>query len=244
MKAIATIFFLLVCITNTFTQDLFYSFLDKEEFEVTEKRIREVTTLDDMHHRYTSEWIDEYISTEIIYTFKGEVKKAKGANEELTKEQKSLLENAEVGSTIEVVVDYLPKNNLKNNSPKKMDLEVKIIPETIPSFKGGEESFSKYIESNFISKLDTSELNKLQFSVVQLVITNEGKSDDVYLEEGTGNMELDAKLSEVLCSMPEWNPATKTNGETVDYALKFYITNVSQSCRVNEVMIRKESLSK
>lgn len=245
MKTITTTtFFLLLFIAKAFTQDLSYSFLDKEEYEVTEKQIREVAILDDIHDRYTSEWVDEYISTEIIYTFNEEVKKAKGTNQELTAEQKELLENAEVGSTIELLVDYLPKNSLRNNTPKKMNVEVKVIPEIIPSFKGGEESFGRYMESSFLSKLDTSEVNKLQFSVVQLVITDEGKSDDVYLEEGTGNMELDAKLTQVLCSMPEWNPATKSNGETVDYALKFYITNVKQSCRVNEVVMRKGSHSK
>jgi hypothetical protein len=244
MKTVIALSFIAFFLTNLSSQDLYYSFLEKEEFEVREDRIREANLLSDLHHRYTSEWVDEYISTEIIYTYQEEEISVKGKNNELTSSQKELLSNPQVGASIEVIVEYLPKNNLKNNTAKTMDMEIHVIPQDTPMFQGGEDGFNKYVETNFVSKLDTNEINKLGFSVVQLEITDEGKTDNVYLVEGTGNIELDAKLTSLLCDMPKWTPATKSNGETVDYAMKFYITNVTQSCRVNEVIVRKESLSK
>ncbi len=243
MRTIILILSFVFTISTLSAQDLYFSFFEKEEFEINEHILREANSITDLHHRHSDDWIDSYISTEIIYQFNNQVISEKGKNNTLSTSQKELIKNAVVGSSIKVVIDYMPKNTLKNNTPKQADFKIKVIPENLPLFEGGEEGFKSYFEKNFISKLDTSELTKLSFSVVSLDINSSGKTDNVYLNEGTGNIELDAKLSQVLCNMPTWEPASKSNGEIVDYALKFYITNVNQSCRVNELIVRKENIS-
>ncbi len=244
MKTILTAALITMFYSLSHGQVLVFDLFAKEEFEVSEKDLHDMNTLPDLHPRYNKEWVDTYISTELTYTFQNDMMKATGSNEDLTAQQKELLLNAKPGSTIDLVVHYMPKNNLAQNDPQKMDLQIKIIPEKTPIFVGGNEQFQNYIYNNLIEKLSDKEKETIQFSVVQFDIASNGDSDHVEVQESTGNLELDAKIAQVLCNMPAWEPATKSDGEKMDYSMKFYITNVKQSCRVNEIVARKESTSK
>jgi hypothetical protein len=239
MKTIVLLPFLFLSAFLVCAQDVMYSYIEKDEFDVQEFVFHEAEYLSDLHERYTGDWVEEYISTEIKYTVKGQTISAKGENNSLSSSQKGMLNSIEANGTIEVIVNYLPKNSLSSNSPKSMDYTFNIIPNTIPQFEGGEESFTAYIETNFVSKLDTSEINQLKFSVVGLTISEEGKIEDIQMEESTGNIELDARLSQVICDMPQWNPAVTSKGKSVPYNLKFYITNVTNSCMINSIVSRK-----
>src|SRR5690606_15643161 len=82
---------------------------------ITKEKVKEARTLSDLDKNYRSSWVKEYVSVEIQASYKGSIRKALGKNDVLNKEQKDLINVADPGTEIAVIVQYLPENTLKHN---------------------------------------------------------------------------------------------------------------------------------
>lgn len=237
-----TIVFTLVLSCISFfgsAQNVLFSFVDQDEFDVSESVFFEAKSLSDLHRFYKDEWVAKYVSTKLVYEIDGKVKEAKGTSHELSSAQKELLANVEAGGTIELIVDYIPDNSLSHNDVKKMDFKFYVNPCTIPEIKIGDTAFKKYINERLLNHISEAQEAKLKFSVVELEISNEGQVSKVNLVEKTGDDKLDSLLVKVIEDMPLWSPATSASGKTLAYEMKFYMTNVKNSCMINTIVSRK-----
>ena len=76
--------------------------------------LNEANTLMDLNKDYKSSWVREYISVEISATHNGQTIKESSKSHNISKAQKNIMQKADVGSEIEVKVQYIPENTLKN----------------------------------------------------------------------------------------------------------------------------------
>ena len=79
--------------------------------------LMEATTLADLNRLYKSNWVKTFISVEVSANQQGVLKKVTSKSDVLNQAQKDLLLGADNGTTIKVVMQYIPENNLKNNPP-------------------------------------------------------------------------------------------------------------------------------
>ena len=80
---------------------------------ISKEKLKEADSLIHLNKRYQSSWIKEYISVEVLTTYKGKIKKAASKNDILSQEQKDHMKMADLGTNISVNVQYMPENNFK-----------------------------------------------------------------------------------------------------------------------------------
>ena len=233
MKNKFTILFLVLMISNGYSQDYAYQHLGVEE-QVKEKEVRfginrlanrpikqktvsTAQTLADLISGYPSNWITNYISVEIITNYKGIKRKAIGENEVLSAAQKSILANCDLGTDIivDVVYDYLnPVTQIseKNN----IHIEMTLIPAVQAEFIG---DLGGYLRQNGLNKIPI----ELEAATVLFTINEDGSISDPKLKKTTGTKETDQILIDMVSHMPKWKPAQNANGTNVKQDLLFTV---------------------
>ena len=211
-------------------QDLSYVLVEREKLSVLQSELASAEVLDDIHPDYKGEWVEKYISTEIKVINNGTIKSVKGENTILSQAQKKLISNAEVGSELMIVVHYIPKNSLKNNTPKEMHYSYQILPATLAEFPGGYEGFDLFVNQNITTKLSPDLREKLKIAKIQFTISEDGSIDNVHFLEGTNDLELNSFLIDTICKMPFWAPAQDLYGNSTKQTLRFLISSTKNSC--------------
>ncbi len=124
------------------------------------------------------------------------------------------------------IVFLLPANWEKQPLPADisgLDEQVFFVVEEMPRFRGGEFStFRQYIAENLVYP-DKAKKKKISGTVyVQLVVTREGKVDNVQVIRGADPL-LDKEALRVVMSSPAWEPG-KQKRQNVNVAFKFPVT--------------------
>jgi len=91
--------------------------------------LSEAKQVGDLHRQYKNKWVQDYLSVDIRASIDGVLTTATSPNQALSKEQKQLMLSSDAGSEIEVVVNYIPNNTLRNKEPKKFDFSFMVNPE-------------------------------------------------------------------------------------------------------------------
>lgn len=211
-------------------QDMTHLFLDRSMMSVSQSELEEAITLTDIHSRYNTDWVATYISTKITVSKNGKSVSAAGANHQLNKEQKNILENAAVGSEVQLKVSYLPKNNLSHNTVKEMNYSYKVVPAVSAQFPEGEEVQKSYIHNSLIAKLDAEQIDFLRIGQIDFAISTTGEIVDVTVFKSSGDEVIDAILVNAIREMPQWKPALKSDGTRVKQPIEFYISNNRSLC--------------
>jgi len=207
---------------------------------MTNEKLAEAQTLNDLNHFYRPSWVKEYYSVEILTTHQGKIKKSLGKNDIITPEQKESMTMADAGSDITVNVHYLPQNTLKQNDPKEMNFSFKVVPsEAI--FASGEQQMKKYLEKNAIDKISIDKFQKHNYNLVavKFTVNEEGKIINPQIVESSKDENVDTLLIQTISNMPNWKPSEYPNGTKVkqDYMLTF---GDHRSCVVNLLNIRQD----
>ncbi|MBC7865839.1 MAG: energy transducer TonB [Bacteroidia bacterium] len=167
--------------------------------------------------------IVEYVSVEIS-TFSNGKKKFTGlsSNENLTPEQKNILNTAEPGTDIYIKIRFRHKNQAMNtigadNKIIEGELSVTIVPEQEAEFPGGFKQFSKYITENIFNKVSGKENSeKITWAAVSFTINEEGRVVDAKVSGTSGDLKIDQLIIlEAINKMPKWKPAQNSKGEKV-----------------------------
>ena len=204
---------------------------------VSETRLNQVETIVDLNRYFKDAWVREYHSVEISGFINGTLHKVFGKGFELTKDQKNFLHELDNVTPVEVKITYTPENTLKNNPPKEYNFSITIDPDQQASFPGGVLALDKYLTEHIIDKISLEHFTINQLTAVTFTITKNGEIDNVEVFESSNDPDIDKVLVETLCKMPLWQPATYTNGLTVDQ--KFALTlGDMRSCIVNLLNIR------
>ncbi len=175
--------------------------------------LSEAEQVGDLHRQYKNEWVQDYLSVDIRASIDGVLTTATSPDQTLNKEQKQLMLSSEAGSEIEVVVNYIPKNTLRNKEPKKFDFSFMVNPEQDALYPGGQEKLLQDIKSDLIDTASWESLRQYQLAVVSFVIDTDGHIINPKIFWSSDDKETDAKMIDFVCNMPTWTPAQYATGQ-------------------------------
>lgn len=207
---------------------------------ITTEKLAEAKTLTDLNSRYESSWVKEYLSVEILTSYKGAVKKIMAKNDVLSQEQKDIMNMADVNTDISIKVRYIPDNTLRHNDVQEINFTFSVEPEKEATYSGGEQQLKKYLKDNLMDKISVSSFRKHHLTAVKFTINEEGKIINPHVFESSSDEKMDKLLLETICNMPNWKPAEYANGTKVKQEFVFAIGDMN-SCVINLLNIRKNS---
>lgn len=165
--------------------------------------------------------IIDYVSIEIIATCSGKTFTCISNFETLSSEQKTILNNSDLGSEIHINVNFKFKkqSHTKSETLDKIingGLTVTVVPETEAEFPGGLIKLTDYLMKNVINKIqEIVNPNKIIPAVAKFTVNETGKIIDVKIEQTSKNLKVDHLLWEAIYKMPNWKPAKNSKGEKV-----------------------------
>ncbi|MEZ4885296.1 MAG: hypothetical protein R3E32_11260 [Chitinophagales bacterium] len=199
---------------------------------ITKEKLNEAHTLIDLNRHYPSSWIREYISVEILVSYKGVIKKAVSKNDILTQEQKDIMDRADVGTQIEVTVQYIPDNTLIQNEIKEINFKFMVNPENEAQYVGGQQQLKQYLKDNAMNKIPDGIFVGYDLAIVKFTISKEGEIIDVHVLETSKDEKIDKLLLDTICNMSNWKPAEYANGTKTKQQFALMIGNM-ENCMVH-----------
>lgn len=242
MKNSIITLFLLHLAVSSFSQDrLTYELsydvhVNYAPISISKEQLKEAVTLLDLNERYKSAWMKDYISVEILTSYKGVVRKAVSNNDTLSKTQKDYMISADVGTDISVKATYIP---VDVNEIKEYKFTFTIHPENEAKYMAGQQELKKYLKAAAIDKITDSCLKQYQLAAVKFTISEEGQVINPHISSKSENEKTDILLLEAIRQMPDWEPATYANGIKAKQEFVFTVGDM-ESCVVNLLNIRKD----
>ncbi|HKK77554.1 MAG TPA: energy transducer TonB [Saprospiraceae bacterium] len=189
-------------------------------------------TLVDMHPRFPTNWIKEYLSVKVITQQSGITNTVISRSAELNPEQKIKLLRADENTTIRVKVQYLPRNNLKENDPKEYSFSFVVQPTQDAQFVGGLSALRQYLQAKAINKIPEGSFTEYDLAAVQFTVDESGAIQEVQIFESSKNEAVDQLLLETIQNMPCWQPAILQSGRPVAQQFAFTVGN-HDNCILN-----------
>ncbi|NOT36539.1 MAG: energy transducer TonB [Saprospiraceae bacterium] len=233
------VFLSIGCALNSFAQNDLKFEVNKvlPSIPIQENKLTKINTLTDLDKRYPASWVKEYISVEISAHKNGILTMASGSSDVLTKEQKELIRFADRKYDIAVSVMYLPNNSLKESTAKQHDFKVTIMPEKNATYGKGSEQLTQYLQKNCMANIDAANFKGYDLTAIKFTITEQGQVADIKVALSSKDAKIDEMLVSALSKMPNWKPASFSNGLKVKQSFVLTIGNM-ESCMVNTLSIR------
>ena len=212
---------------------------------VSPENLAKATTLKDLNKHFKPEWVRTYLEVEISAKTNSGIKTEKSKSNHLTEAQKELIHQAKKGSNISVNIQYIPENNLSKNDPKKWDFTFTVDPDNEAKFIGDKNKLNQYLKESAISKLPENSFEGYDFTVVKFTIDENGAivNPHIYGKEFRTfkNVAVDQILLEAIKTMPNWEPASYSNGTKAKQECVFTVGN-HENCVINTLNIPKYAL--
>ncbi len=194
----------------------YYSVQSRYMNQVTQTALRGANWIDDLIPDYPSNWITHYISVNISSVRNGEEIIAMSTSNELSKEQKDLINSLNPNADIAVQIRYKAINAATGHiEPLEMNVWMTLVPEKQAEFVGGYDALLSYLENKGMALIGKDVLNRLRPSSVIFVINEAGKVEEATMSTTTGSALIDKTLIGLVNNMPKWKPAEDVNGKTV-----------------------------
>ncbi len=178
-------------------------------------------TLSDLFRLYRHRWVGEYYSVALNTTCGDETRTEVGDDHHLTSAQLELLKQCTNDCDIEFLVDYLPKNNLKDNPPRQMKFTLTMIPIYEAKFPGGITAMQEYLEAKTVDVIPDEIEERVELVKIRFTIDKEGFIIDPHFLETSGLDDVDQALMKTVCNMPQWIPAKDNKGNTIAQNFEF-----------------------
>lgn len=158
-----------------------------------------------------------YVSVEITANCNGKVLTAKSTNDELTTEQKNILNTIDLGTDISIIIKFKYKNKAKDILGNDQIIEGKLIvtavPETEAEYPGGFRQITEYITENILNKISEKSVSeKIRQAIVKFTINEEGQIVNAKIFRTSWDPKTDKLLLEAFNKMPKWKPAKNSKG--------------------------------
>jgi TonB family protein len=207
---------------SVFAQDLEYEVRGKYLRTVTKDVLEHSNLLSDIIVGYPVNWVKEYVSVDVLTEKDGKTEIAKGENQVLNKEQKSILNKADLESEVHINVRYISINSVtERKENNEMVVKMTVVPDIQAEFEGGYENLKKYLKDNLIDRIIENTPPEFQKGKVVFKIDPNGKLVDAEILESSGDTNMDNFLLEVFRNMPNWKPAQNATGEKVKQRFEF-----------------------
>lgn len=202
----------------------------KAPYLLTLDTLNQAKTLNDINARYKSSWVASYLSVELSSTCGGVVKKAVGTDDKLTDQQLDILKMADFGCRIDVIVDYIPQNTLKDNPPRKMNFALTVIPIIEAKYPGGYHHLKTYLKENILDKIDNATVEQVALARVRFYINEEGQASDPEIFLTSDHEQIDQLILQAIDNMPTWSPAKDANGKIISQGFEFTLGTTLLRC--------------
>lgn len=224
-----TIIITLILIQSCFTgisQNMNFEIRGTYSHPVLEASLHDAKTIADISSGYPSQWITDYISSEIAVTNHGKSTKVSNSNDQLSVAQKNLLLTAGLDSEIEISIRYYHKNpatGLKDVNTFNTTLTV--IPELEAQYPGGEAEMKQYLKKNAINKINGVESITLPTTIIRFTVNEQGGIANAQVSQTSNDSTIDKLLLEAITKMPKWKPAENAHGVKVKQDFEFSVGN-------------------
>lgn len=190
--------------------------------KVRKESFRTASFLRDLCDGYPSNWIINYISSEISATCNGKSCKAVSANDELSTSQKNILNSVDIGSEIIIDVKYKHQNPATQNIDlRQMHISMMVVPEVEARYKGSIRDMRNYLQKNAIDEIEKIYSEKMMQSVLKFTVNEKGEIVNAAVTKTSGNKKVDKLLLKTINDMPDWKPAEDANGRKVKQDFEF-----------------------
>lgn len=222
MKKLVLGLLLSITFLNGFAQDLVYEVRGKYLRTVTKDVLERSNLLSDIIAGYPVNWVKEYVSVDVLTEKDGKTEIAKGENQVLNKEQKSILKKADLESEVHINVHYISINSVtERKENNEMVVKMTVVPDIQAEFEGGYENLKKYLKDNLIDRIAENTPPEFQKGKVVFKIDPNGKLVEEEILESSGDTNMDNFLLEVFRNMPNWKPAQNATGKKVKQRFEF-----------------------
>lgn len=192
--------------------------------------LKEARTLSDINTRYRSNWVARYIKVKVASICGEESKKAMSTDDILTPAQMNILTTTDVGCNIEVEVDYIPENKLKDNPPRKIAFSLRMVPIYEAKYPGGQQALKVYLKENVINEILAGRDRQLELAKVRFNINEEGHVSDAEIFKTSEYDEIDQIMLKAICNMPNWSPAKNREEEKIIQEFEFSMGTALLRC--------------
>lgn len=193
---------------------------------VIKSKLNAATTLQEVSEGFPTNWLNDYVSTEIVSTSNGKKMKASGVNGTLTGEQKKILTSADLGAEVLINIRYKSKNSATDKTEiRSMSLSVTVVPDVEADFKGGHVQMKKYFKEMVVDKISSDLVTSLRQSMVKFTVNEDGDIINARLSMSTGDQDIDRLILESVNKMPKWIPAKNSGGVKVKQDFEFVMSN-------------------
>ena len=212
-----------------------------EPLSISRETLEKARSLKDLNPYFENDWVDSYLQVD-IYAWKGHKHICKTNQSHLmSQDQKDLIIAADVDSHIAVEVHYLPKNDLKENTPKMNTFSFKVNPDQVAKYSKGDEALLDFMQNDIVNKIDPSKFDQYQLAAVKFTVDAEGAIKNISILESSKDDNLDAMLINGIAKMDDWIPATYFEGTKVEQDFVFTLGD-HRSCIIPTLHTRKFSL--
>jgi len=136
-----------------------------------------------------------------------------------------------------VLVRYLPDNNLGFDDVKEFDFDCVMDPERDAVFDGGSGHLEDYLESSPMGTLTKEEIRQYLAAIVTFAIDTDGEIVDAKILQSSESAEIDQKLLDTVCDMPNWTPAEYRNQSRVKQEFALMVGDM-YSCTINQINVK------
>lgn len=196
----------------------------------------------DLDSFFDPNWIQEFLSVEILSIQDGKKVKATGNTYLLNEEQQKALQAADYGTEIFVVVKYIPNNSMSQNTAKEHSFKLYVQPQQSAHFTEGEKAMNQYLNEKVIQPLIALDFDPEKLEAVKFAIDENGMVVDaemhpnIYRDER--DLEMEKILVEAIKTMPQWTAASFDNGLKQKQEFVFMLGNM-KSCWIPTLGVRK-----
>lgn len=231
MKTLIISLFFTLLFCNGFTQDLNFSVQGKYAHPITMEKIIKARSMSDIIPYYPSSWIDSYISSEISVISNGIPYTASSSNDILSEDQLMMLGSLDFGDEIVINIRYKRENTFNIETGNgHMHYSATLVPDTEAQYSEGYDQLSQYIKRNAIVKISEDESKDMQQTVVRFAVNEKGEITDALISKSSGNAGIDKILLDVINEMPDWNPASDSQGIMVRQEFEFTVWGGGEGC--------------
>ncbi len=199
---------------------------------ISKAKLNKAKTLAGLNRNYKRSWVREFISVEVLASNKGKKRRVMSKNDVLSQEQKNIMHQVDVGTEIEIKVQYIPENTLKHNDPKEFSFAFIVNPENEATYANGQEELNQYLKKNAIDKIPNDIFKKYDLAAVKFTVTEKGQIINPHIFESSKDEEIDQLLLNTITNMPDWKPAKYANGTKVKQDFVLTVGN-HESCVIN-----------
>ena len=153
------------------------------------------------------------------------------SNDIFSEDQLKMLGSLDFGDEIVINIGYKRTNTLTSVTENgKMHYSATLVPETEAQYSEGYEQLSQYIKRNAIVKISEDESKDIQQTVVRFAVNEKGEITDAMISKSSGNAGIDKLLLDVINEMPDWNPASDSQGIMVRQEFEFTVWGGNDGC--------------